>query len=246
MAYIDGFVAAVPAANKGAYLKAAAEVAPLYKEFGATRFVENWGDDVPEGKVTDLRRAVKAEPGEVIVFSWIEYPSKAVRDEANAKSYSDPRMQSMGAQMPFDGKRMIFGGFVPRLHERGGGSTGYIDGSLVPVPVANKDAYLTTTSTLAAVLLECGATRVVDAWGDDVPDGKITDFKGAVKATPEEQIVFSWIEWPSKAARDAGWAKASADPRMQPGQTMPYDQRRMVFGGFVPLLDERMGAGTGA
>ncbi|TKT74672.1 DUF1428 family protein [Aquamicrobium sp. LC103] len=115
MKYVEGFVAAVPVANKDAYRKHAAEAAPLFKEFGATRVVECWGDDVPEGKVTDFRRAVNAEDGEVVVFSWVEYPSKEARDAANEKIMSDPRMKEMGGQMPFDGRRMIFGGFAPIL-----------------------------------------------------------------------------------------------------------------------------------
>ena len=115
MKYVDGFVAAVPAANKELYRKHAAEAAPLFREFGATRVVECWGDDVPDGKVTDFRGAVKAQDGEVVVFSWIEYPSKEVRDAANEKIMTDPRMKVMGEQMPFDGKRMIFGGFAPIL-----------------------------------------------------------------------------------------------------------------------------------
>ncbi len=115
MKYVDGFVLAVPADKKETYRKHAAEAAPLFKEFGATRMVECWGDDVPDGKLTDFRRAVDAKDGEVVVFSWIEYPSKEVRDAANQKIMTDPRMQAMGEQMPFDGKRMIFGGFMPIL-----------------------------------------------------------------------------------------------------------------------------------
>lgn len=115
MAYVDGFVLAVPADKKETYRKHAAEAAPLFKEFGATRMVECWGDDVPDGTVTDFRGAVKAKDDEVVVFSWIEYPSKEVRDAANHKIMTDPRMKAMGEQMPFDGKRMIFGGFMPIL-----------------------------------------------------------------------------------------------------------------------------------
>jgi uncharacterized protein YbaA (DUF1428 family) len=113
MKYVEGFVLAVPAANKEAYRKHAADALPLFKEFGATRMVECWGDDVPDGKVTDFRGAVKAKDDEVVVFSWIEYPSKEVRDDAVKKMMSDPRMAAMGKAMPFDGQRMIFGGFAP-------------------------------------------------------------------------------------------------------------------------------------
>ena len=115
MGYVDGFVAAVPAANKEGFRKHAAEAAPLFKEFGATRVVECWGDDVPDGTLTDFRRAVQAKEGEVVVFSWIEYPSKEARDAAHGRMMSDPRMKAMGDTMPFDGKRMIFGGFAPLL-----------------------------------------------------------------------------------------------------------------------------------
>jgi uncharacterized protein YbaA (DUF1428 family) len=113
MSYIDGFVLAVPKANKQAYLDHAKKSLPMFKEFGATRMVEAWGDDVPEGKVTDFQRAVKAESNEQIVFSWIEWPSKEVRDKGMKKMMEDPRMKDM--KMPFDGQRMIYGGFAPIL-----------------------------------------------------------------------------------------------------------------------------------
>ena len=113
MPYVDGFVMAVPAKNKEAYRKHAADAAPLFKEFGATRIVEAWGDDVPDGKVTDFRRAVKAEPDEKIVFSFMEWPSREVCDAAAAKMMKDERMKPPeGTAMPFDPKRMIFGGFT--------------------------------------------------------------------------------------------------------------------------------------
>jgi uncharacterized protein YbaA (DUF1428 family) len=112
MSYIDGFVIPVPSGKKQAYIEMAAKAAPMFKEYGATRIVECWGDDVPDGKVTDFKRAVNAEAGETIVFSWIVWPSKEVRDAANQRMRSDPRMQPP-ADMPFDGKRMIFGGFQP-------------------------------------------------------------------------------------------------------------------------------------
>lgn len=237
MAYVQGFVVPVPAANKEAYRKLAADFAAMFKEFGATRQVEAWGDDVPDGKVTDFKGAVKAKPDEVVVFSWLEYPSKAVADAAGEKMMSDPRMKDMGAAMPFDGQRMIFGGFATLLDERGaGGKTGYVDGCLVPVPSANKEAYREMATKSAALFKEYGATRVVEAWGEDVPDGKVTDYRGAVKATAEEKIVYSWIEWPSREARDEGWKKVMADSRMHAG-TMPFDGKRMIYGGFAPIFD---------
>jgi uncharacterized protein YbaA (DUF1428 family) len=113
MAYVEGFVAAVPAANKEQYRRHAVFAAEIFKEFGATRIVECWGDDIPDGKVTDFRGAVKAKEDEVVVFSWVEYPSKQVRDEVNKKLMADPRLEGM--EMPFDGKRMIIGGFAPIL-----------------------------------------------------------------------------------------------------------------------------------
>lgn len=116
MAYVDGFVLAVPKANRQAYLENARKMVPLFKEYGAKRMVECWGDDVPEGKVTDFRRAVKAEPNEDVVFSWIEWPSKDVRDAGMKKMMEDPRMKAIG-DMPFDGKRMIIGGFAPILDQ---------------------------------------------------------------------------------------------------------------------------------
>lgn len=191
MAYVEGFVVAVPAANKEAYRKMATDAAPLFREFGVTRMVENWGDDVPDGKVTDFKGAVQATPDEVIVFSWLEYPDRATRDAANVKIMSDPRMKELGPTMPFDAKRMIIGGFETILVENGGADrTGYIDGSLIAVPTANKDAYKAMATKAATVIREHGATRVVEAWGDDLPDGKITDFKRAVKATGDEQVVY--------------------------------------------------------
>ncbi len=110
MAYIDGFVIPVPRANRDAYIKLAGEMAAMFKEFGALKVVECWGDDVPEGKLTSFPLAVKAEPGEAVVFSWVIWPSRQARDAGNQKVMADPRMQP-GSGMPFDGKRLIFGGF---------------------------------------------------------------------------------------------------------------------------------------
>lgn len=111
MFYVDGFVTAVPTENRERYEKFALVAAAVFKECGAINIVECWGDDVPEGKITSFPMAVKLEPNETVVFSWITWPTRSARDEGMKKSMEDPRMQSMSDSMPFDGKRMIFGGF---------------------------------------------------------------------------------------------------------------------------------------
>ncbi len=108
MSYVSGFVAAVPTARKEEYLRFSTLMASVFRDHGATRVVETWEADVPDGTLTDFRRAVKAEPGEAIVFSWIEYPSREVADRSFETAMQDPRTPK---DMPFDGKRMIFGGF---------------------------------------------------------------------------------------------------------------------------------------
>jgi uncharacterized protein YbaA (DUF1428 family) len=110
MSYVDGFVVAVPTANKEKYKSHAEAAAVIFREYGALKLVECWGDDVPGGVVTSFPMAVKCEPDETVCFSWIVWPSRPARDEGMAKVMEDPRMTSM-TEMPFDGKRMIYGGF---------------------------------------------------------------------------------------------------------------------------------------
>jgi uncharacterized protein YbaA (DUF1428 family) len=113
----------------------------------------------------------------------------------------------------------------------------YIQGFVIPVPTARKEAFREMAAKVAPIFLEFGATRIVECWGDDVPDGKVTDFKMAVKATADETVVFSWIVWPDKATCDAAAARMQSDERMRPDGEVPFDGKRMIFGGFVPILD---------
>jgi uncharacterized protein YbaA (DUF1428 family) len=235
MSYFEGFIVAVPEENREAYRKQAADFAPLFHEFGVRRHVEAWDDDVPEGKQTDFRRSVQASDGEKVVFSWFEYPDRAARDAANQKIMSDPRMQEIGANMPFDGKRMVMGGFGSILDE-GSARGGYVDGYVVPVPSNKRDDYLKVATIMSAHFQELGALRVVEAWEDDVPSGQVTDFRRAVQGASDENIVFSFVEWPDKATRDAGWKSMMENDSMQ-NEPMPFDGKRMIYGGFTPILD---------
>jgi uncharacterized protein YbaA (DUF1428 family) len=236
MTYFEGFIAPVPEANKDAYRKHATDFAPIGREFGISRHLEAWESDVPEGKVTDFRKAVDAKPDEKIVFAFFEYPSKVERDTANAKFMSDPRMEDFGKNMPFDGKRMIMGGFDAIVEEgQGGGS--YTDGFVVPVPEGKREAYRELAAKMAKVFREHGATRVIEAFGDDVPKGEVTDFYRAVKAEDGEGVVYSFIEWPDKATRDAAWKAIMEDESLRPQGEMPFNGQRMFWGGFDKILD---------
>ena len=112
----------------------------------------------------------------------------------------------------------------------------YVDGFVIPVPAGNREAYLASSRKMTSVLKRLGATRVVDCLGSDVPDGKVTDFKRAVDAKPGETVVFSWIEWPSREARDKGNKAMMEDPEMK-NMEMPFDGKRMIYGGFATLFD---------
>jgi uncharacterized protein YbaA (DUF1428 family) len=115
MSYVDGFVVPVPKSKVDAYRKMAKKAGKVWMEHGAIAYVEALGDDVKKGKVTSFPQSVKAKPNEKVVFSWIVYKSKADRDRINKKVMKDPRLADMmdPKNMPFDGKRMFWGGFKP-------------------------------------------------------------------------------------------------------------------------------------
>jgi uncharacterized protein YbaA (DUF1428 family) len=115
--YVQGFVIAVPEGKKDAYQEMALKFWPMAQKAGALEQVEAWEADVSDGKVTDFRKAVAAEAGEKIVFSWVTWPDRATADKFHAEMMNDPAFEEMG-EMPFDGKRMIFGGFDPIVEER--------------------------------------------------------------------------------------------------------------------------------
>lgn len=235
--YLDGFVIPVHTANKQQFIGHASKADAVFKELGATRIVEAWGEDVPTGEVTDFQRAVHAKGDETIIFSWIEWPSKERRDEIMARSeewMKDPRMDPVENPMPFDGQRMIYGGFAPLLEEGTAAAGPYVEGFIIAVPNAKKDAYRAMAAGAWPLFKKFGALRLVEAWADDVPDGKVTDFRRAVKAEEGEHVVFSFIEWPDKETRDAG------QKRMREQDfdgEMPFDGKRMIMGGFRPIVE---------
>ncbi len=113
----------------------------------------------------------------------------------------------------------------------------YVDGFVIPVPTENREAYRQMALAAAAVFKEHGALSVVECWGDDVPDGKLTSFPLAVQRKDDETVVFSWVTWPSRAVRDEGMKKVMADPRMQPDVCPTvFDCNRLVYGGFEVIV----------
>jgi uncharacterized protein YbaA (DUF1428 family) len=236
MTYFEGFIAPVPEANKDAYISHATDAAAVLRRLGVGRQVEAWDSDVPEGKVTDFRKAVDARADEKVVFAWFEYPDRQTRDSTNAKMMSDPALEQQFSEMPFDGKRMIFGGFEA-IVEEGSDHGGYVDGFVVPVRQGKREEYRELAAKMAKVFRQHGAARVVEAFGTDVPKGKVTDFYRAVKAEEGEGLVFSFIEWPDKARRDEAWKAIMADESLKPRGEMPFAGQRMFWGGFEKVLD---------
>jgi len=118
----------------------------------------------------------------------------------------------------------------------------YIDGFVIAVPIANKQKFIDHAKQFDALFMELGATRILECWGDDVKPGKLTDFRRAVDAKDDEEVVFSWVEWPDKATRDAAMSKMEGlmktDPRWDPAKNpMPFDGKRLIYGGFAPIVE---------
>lgn len=236
MSYISGFVAPVPTASKQAYIEHARRALPVFQGYGALRQVECWGEDVPDGKLTDFRRAVQAREDETVVFGWIEWPDRATADASWQKMQSDPGMAQMG-DMPFDGARMIWGGFAPVFEGGRDEGAGYYSGFVLAVPANRKQPYLEMADMAWNQFRQVGALCNIECWGEDVPHGRTTDFYRATKAEDGEVVVFAWVGWPDRAAADAGFKAMEANPPEMDNMEMPFDGQRMFWGGFAPVLD---------
>ena len=236
MAYYTGSVGAVPTTNRDKYIEHLSVAWPMLRSYGATRMVETWGADVPKGKVTDFFGAVEAKEDEAIVFAWIEWPDKATADASWQKMQEDPAMKDM-PPMPFDGSRMVFGGFSPVYEAGQPVGAGYYQGFLLAVPEANKEAYVKMADEGWQMFRKGGATGMIENWGEDVPRGKKNDFYTATKAEAGEVVVFSWTAWPDRATCDAAARAMEAEMSDFDASTMPFDGMRMMWGGFEPLFD---------
>ncbi|MFZ1681427.1 MAG: DUF1428 domain-containing protein [Rhizobiaceae bacterium] len=113
----------------------------------------------------------------------------------------------------------------------------YVDLIAAAVPTARKAEYATYAARMDRLFRQAGAIEIVDCWGDDVPEGELTSFPKAVRCAPDETVVTGWIKWPSKTARDAAWADLAKHPDMQPGAELPFDGRRLIYGGFETIVE---------
>lgn len=237
MTYYTGSIAAVPTANKQKYIDHVNAAWKLFRNYGAIRMVETWGVDIRKGEVNDLYGAVNAMDDESVVYSWIAWPDKATADASWRKMETDPAMKDM-PEMPFDGSRMIYGGFEPVFVEGTDRGAGYFQGFALAVPEKNKDAYVSMArEAWEGMFQPNGCLGTVEAWGVDVPRGKQTDFHRASKAEAGEVPMFSWTAWPDKATCDAAAKAMEADMEGQDFPEMPFDGKRMMWGGFEPIFD---------
>ncbi|SEN79750.1 Uncharacterized conserved protein YbaA, DUF1428 family [Paracoccus alcaliphilus] len=238
MTYYSGFVAAVPTANRQAYIDHATQSWPIFQKRGATRMVECWGEDVTRGKQTDFYRATGASDDETPVFSWIEWPDRETCDKAWADMMADPDMQQM-PDMPFDGMRMFWGGFSPIVTEGESRPGSYVQGFVLAAPADRKQAYIDMARSATEMFARLGATHQIECWGEDVPHGKVTDFYRATDAKEGEVPLFSWIEWPDRETCDKAAKQMEAEMEsMEMPTEMPFDGMRMFWGGFTPIVDK--------
>lgn len=236
MPYFTGSIAPVPHTNRQPYIDHLKATWPIFQRHGATRMVESWGVDVPHGKVNDLYGAVRAREDEAVVFGWLEWPDKATADAAWQTMQADPAMADL--KMPFDGSRLIFGGFAPVFSGGTDRGVGYVQGFALAVPEANRDAYVKMArEAWDAEFHPRGCLGMVEGWGVDVPRGQQTDFYRATLAEAGEVALFSWIAWPDKSTCDAAGSAMEASMAGQEMPPMPFDGMRMMWGGFEPIFD---------
>ena len=242
MSYIDGFVLAVPSANKQNFIAHANKGDSAFIDHGATRVVECWGTDVPKGKTTDFQGAVAARDDETVVFSWIEWPDKAKRDNVMGRmeeiGKTDERLNPQKNPMPFDGERLIYGGFEPIVERGEAASDSYVQGFVIPVPAGKREDYRRMAEEAWAMFKDYGALRVIEAWDDDVSDGESHRLppRRESRAGREDRVLVHGMA--VARAVDAASEKMMKDERMKPpeGAAWPFDPKRMILGGFTRVV----------
>lgn len=238
MVYYSGFVAPVSKERRGEYTEFVRKSWPWFRDRGATRMVENWGEDVQPGKQTDFLRAVKAKDDETVAFSWVEWPDKATSDKAWADMMNGG--EDMG-EMPFDGKRMFWGGFEKFVAEGSDRGGTYYQGFLTPVPEGNREAFEKLAGEAWNDMFKpYGALGNHESWGNDVPHGEVTDMYRAVDAKDGEVIVISWTTWPDRATCDEAARKMQESMDGKDMPDMPFDGKRMIWGGFATIFDSEV------
>lgn len=235
MTYYNAFLAAVPTDAQDRYRDFVAGEWPRFRRHGAIRQCDAWGADLPPGEHTDFQRAVQARADETVAFGWIEWPDRATADAAWAAimGSDDP-----SPALPFDGQRMIWGGFAPEVADGTDRGGRYVQGYVIPVPAANRARFAPLARQVwTEQFCPLGALGNHENWGVDVPRGKITDFHRAVDAQEGEEIVVSWTTWPDRATCDAAVAQMRAAMEHTPPPDMPFDGKRMIWGGFSVIFD---------
>ena len=239
MPYYTGSVTPVPKDKRDSYLQSLRRSWPLMQSRGAARMVETWGEDIQPGTQTDFLRAVQARDDEAVVFAWVEWPDKATSDAAWADIMENREefANAMG-ELPYDGKRMIFGGFQSFVADGSDKGGGYYQGFLTPVPEGNRDAFEKLAhSAWEEMFRPSGCLGNHESWGDDVPHGKLTDMYRAVDAKDGEVIVMSWAGWPDRATCEEAGRKMRAAMEGKPMPDMPFDGKRMIWAGFETIFD---------
>lgn len=236
MTYINGALAPVSTQSRDDYLHHIEQLWPFFRKHGALRMVDCWGVDLPKGKQTDFHGAVDAAESETVTFSWIEWPDRATADACWQAMPDDPDMQHL-SKMPFDGSRMIAGGFEPILTSGTGAPSDYVQGFVAAVPADRREDYLAMAHEGWQMFQRLGAIGSAECWGQDVPHGKRTDFYRATHAKEGEVIVFSWVQWPDRATCDAAFQTMHEEAQGKPMPEMPFDGMRMFWGGFQTIFD---------
>lgn len=237
MTWFTGSITAVPTANRQKYIDHARVTWPVLQRHGATRMVETWGVDILRGEANDLYRAVNARDDESVVFSWIEWPDKATADACWQRMMNDPAAAAL-PDMPFDGSRMIFGGFEPVFEGGTDRGAGYFQGFTLAVPEQNRATYVKMAREAWEEMFRSRqCLGIVECWGVDVPHGNLTDFYRATSAVAGEVPMFSWTAWSDRATCDAAARSMEAEMEGQEFPEMPFDGARMMWGGFEPVFD---------